>query len=88
MTGILSINDIRGVMFEESLLGLIVAKDVATPNVVRVLWNESLQVAMDKMVLLNVDELPVVQEDAPDKIVAMISKRDIISLYHAKGGVG
>ena len=40
------------------------------------------------MVLLNVDELPVVQEDAPDKIVAMISKRDIISLYHAKGGVG
>ncbi len=88
MSGILSINDIRGVMFEESLRRLIVAKDVATPNVVRVLWNESLQVAMDKMVLLNVDELPVVQEDAPDKIVAMISKRDIISLYHAKAGVG
>ena len=88
MSGILSINDIRGVMFEESLRRLIVAKDVATPNVVRVLWNESLQVAMDKMVLLNVDELPVVQEDAPDKIVAMISKRDIISYYHAKGGMG
>ena len=88
MSGILSINDIRGVMFEESLRRLIVAKDVATPNVVRVLWNESLQVAMDKMVLLNVDELPVVQEDAPDKIVAMISKRDIISHYHAKGGMG
>ena len=88
MSGILSINDIRGVMFEESLHRLIVAKDVATPNVVRVLWNESLQVAMDKMVLLNVDELPVVQEDAPDKIVAMISKRDIISHYHAKGGMG
>ena len=48
MSGILSINDIRGVMFKESLLGLIVAKDVATPNVVRVFWNESLQVAMDK----------------------------------------
>ena len=41
---------------------------------------------MDKMVLLNVDELPVVQEDAPDKIVAMISKRDIIGYYHSKTG--
>ena len=88
MSGILSINDVRGVMFEESLRRLIVAKDVATPNVVRVLWDESLQVAMDKMVLLNVDELPVVQEDAPDKIVAMISKRDIISHYYAKAGLG
>ena len=36
MTGILSINDIREVMFEESLSRLVVAKDVATPNVVRV----------------------------------------------------
>lgn len=58
MTGILSINDIREVMFEESLRQLIVAKDVATPNVVRVFWHDSLQEALDKMVLLNVDELP------------------------------
>ena len=36
MSGILSINDIREVMFEESLSHLVVAEDVATPNVVRV----------------------------------------------------
>ena len=35
VTGILSINDIREVMFEESVQRLIVAKDVATPNVVQ-----------------------------------------------------
>jgi len=28
------------------------------------------------MVLPNMDELPVVKENAPDEIVAMISKRD------------
>jgi CIC family chloride channel protein len=88
MTGILSINDIREVMFEESVRQLIVARDVATPNVVRVFWGDSLQEALDKMVLLNVDELPVVQADAPDKIVAMISKLDIIGYYHARGGTG
>ena len=85
MTGILSINDIREVMFEESLRRLIVAKDVATPNVVRVFGDDSLQEALDKMVLLNVDELPVVQEEAPDKIVSMISKREIIGYYHSRG---
>jgi len=86
LTGILSINDIRGVMFEESVQRLIVAKDVATSNVVRVFGQDSLQEALDKMVLLNVDELPVVKEDAPDEIVAMISKRDIIGYYHSRTG--
>jgi chloride channel protein, CIC family len=86
VTGILSINDIREVMFEESVQGLIVAKDVATPNVVRVFGQDSLQEALDKMVRLNVDELPVVKEEAPDEIVAMISKRDIIGYYHSRTG--
>jgi chloride channel protein, CIC family len=85
MTAILSINDLRSVMFEESLRGLVVAKDVATPNVVRAFEDDSLQEALDKMVLLNVDELPVVREADPDKIVSMISKRDIISYYHSQG---
>ncbi len=86
VTGILSINDIREVMFEESVRRLIVAKDVATPNVVRVFGQDSLQEALDKMVLLNVDELPVVRERAPDEIVAMISKREIIGYYHSRTG--
>ena len=86
VTGILSINDIREVMFEASVQHLIVAKDVATPNVVRVFGQTSLQEALDKMVLLNVDELPVVKEEAPDEIIAMISKRDIIGYYHSKTG--
>ena len=86
VTGILSINDIREVMFEESVQQLIVAKDVATPNVVRVFGQDSLQEALDKMVLLNVDELPVVKEETPDEIIAMISKRDIIGYYHSRTG--
>jgi CIC family chloride channel protein len=84
MTGILSINDIREIMFEETVAQLIVAKDVATPNVVRVFWDDSLQEALDKMALIQVDELPVVREEHPDEIVTMIAKRDIISFYHTK----
>ncbi len=86
LTGILSINDIREVMFEESVRRLIVAQDVATPNVVRVFGQDSLQDALDKMALLKVDELPVVQVEAPDEILALISKRDIIGYYHSRTG--
>ncbi len=83
MTGILSINDIREVLFEETLAQVIVAKDAATPTVVRVFWEESLQDALDKMALINVNELPVVRLEDPDHIIGMIAKRDIISFYHA-----
>jgi len=84
MTGILSINDIRGMMFEEGLDRLIVARDVATPNVVRVFLKDSLQEALDKMNSIQVDELPVVKEDAPNDIVGILSKRDIISYYYSR----
>ncbi|MGE5284496.1 MAG: chloride channel protein [Actinomycetota bacterium] len=84
MTGILSINDIRAVLFEETIDQLIVARDIATPNVVRVLWNDTLQQALDKMAAIRVDELPVAREERPDEIVAMISKRDIIDYYYGR----
>ncbi|HEU5361147.1 MAG TPA: chloride channel protein [Candidatus Deferrimicrobiaceae bacterium] len=86
MTGILSINDVREFMFEESINQLILARDVATPNVERVLWKDTLQQALDKMAALNVDELPVVREEARDEIVTMITKRDIINYYYVRGG--
>ncbi len=86
LVGIFSINDIRQVMFEETVAKLIVAKDVATPNVVTVSWDESLQAALNKMTMLNVDELPVVRDEDPDRIIAMVSKRDIIHCYHSRYG--
>jgi CIC family chloride channel protein len=85
MSGILSINDVREFMFEESINHLILARDVATPNVERVLWNDTLQQALDKMAVLNVDELPVVREETRDELVTMITKRDIINFYYERG---
>jgi len=84
MTGIVSINDIRSVLFEDTIDRLIVARDVATPNVVRVHWNDTLQQALEKMAAINVDELPVVHEERPDEIVSMISKRDIVDYYYGR----
>ncbi|HEX9206165.1 MAG TPA: chloride channel protein [Candidatus Deferrimicrobiaceae bacterium] len=84
MTGILSINDVRSVLFEDTIDHLIVARDVATPNVVRVFWNDTLQQALEKMAAIKVDELPVVREESPDEIMTMISKREIVDYYYRR----
>jgi len=63
---------------------LILARDVASSNVVRVFLKDSLQEALDKMNSIQVDELPVVKEEAPNDIVGMLTKRDIISYYHSR----
>ncbi|GAB4362554.1 MAG: chloride channel protein [Deltaproteobacteria bacterium] len=87
LTGILSVNDVREFLFEDSINHLILAKDVATGNVERAFWNDTLQQVLDKMAVLNVDELPVVREETPDVVVTMISKRDIINYYYARSGM-
>ena len=38
------------------------------------------------MAAIGVDELPVVDREKPNAIVAMISKRDIVNYYYAKSG--
>lgn len=82
MTGILSINDIREVLFDDNLRDLVVAKDVATSEVARVRQGDSLQKALDIMSRLQIDELPVVADDRPDEIMTMLSKQDIVNYYH------
>ncbi len=84
VTGIVSINDIRTVLFENDVDQVLIAKDVATPRVVTVFENDTLQQALDKMAAIGVEELPVVDRGNPNKIVAMISKCDIVNYYHSK----
>jgi len=86
LTGILSINDLREIIFEPGVSKEILAKDVATTEVLRVFPEDTLQVALDKMSRINTDELPVVRPEAPDKTIGMISKKDIISYYHEMSG--
>ena len=86
MTGIVSINDIRSVLFENDVDQVIIAKDVATRGVVSVFRDDTLQQALDKMAAIGVDELPVVDREKPNAVVAMVSKRDIVNYYYDKSG--
>ncbi len=82
LTGILTINDIRELMFEEGQSNALVAKDVASANVITVVEEDTLQTALEKMIALNVNELPVVSSDNPKTLVSMLSKQDLITCYY------
>lgn len=81
MTGILSITDIREVLFDDNLRELVVASDVVTSEVARV-RPDSLETARNIMSRLQIDELPVLSQDRPDEIETMLSKQDIVNYYH------
>lgn len=84
MTGILSFSDMREIIFEEGLADLIVAKEVATTEVVSVTpWN-NLNEAMEKFVSIDVAQLPVVDETNPKKVIAILTRGDIIASYNRK----
>ncbi len=82
LVGILTINDIRELMFEGAQSNVLVAKDLAVPSVITVVEQDTLQSALEKMIALNVNELPVVSQDNPKQIVSMLSKQDLITCYY------
>ena len=81
LAGIVSFNDYSEAIFDEDLKHLIVAKDLATPNVVTVSSNDNLYTALEKISRKDFATLPVVAADDPGRLVGIISRRDIIGAY-------
>jgi len=82
MTGIISFQDFKEVIFESGLEDLIVVKELATEKVITITSEENLDDAFKKIGTRNIEQLPVVSKNNPRKIVGMLSRRDIISAYN------
>ncbi|MFZ1865622.1 MAG: chloride channel protein [Polyangiales bacterium] len=80
LIGVIKDFDLRHVLAAETINDRLTARDLMksapwlTPN-------ESLHSAMHKMVESNQDELVVVAEDDPDRIIGTLSRRDLIAAY-------
>jgi CIC family chloride channel protein len=82
MVGILSLDDIRQIMFEEGLSELVNAGDMMTSDVIVVTLGDDLHNAMRKFTLKNIEELPVVDTGEPDRVIGMLSRRDVLTAYN------
>jgi CIC family chloride channel protein len=82
LTGILSFFDYREVIFDEILKDLVVAKDLATQEVVTISLDDNLYDALEKITLRDFSILPVVSPDNPSQLMGVLSRGDIISAYN------
>jgi CIC family chloride channel protein len=82
LIGILSFNDYNEAIFDENLKDLVVAKDLATSDLVNVSMDDNLWTALEKISSKDFAVLPVVSAQTPNKLEGVISRRDIIGAYN------
>ena len=82
LTGIISVQDFMGVVFERDLMDLVVVKELATTKVITVHEDEDLDQAMRKIGYRNIEQLPVVDRETHSRLLGIISRRDMVSAYN------
>ena len=82
LKGIISFTDIRSALQEEGLEYLVIAKDVATTNVISITPSDSIQDALYKMGRNGISHLPVVDEEDNRKVVGTLTKKDVMAIYN------
>ncbi|GBE03710.1 MAG TPA: chloride channel protein [Nitrospirae bacterium] len=82
LTGIVSLQDIKSVLFEEDLKGFIKVKYVLSQNVIVLKENDNLNTAIERFAVKDIEELPVVDIFNERKIVGMLKRGDVISAYN------
>jgi CIC family chloride channel protein len=81
LTGILSLLDYHETAFDENLRELVVAKELATPDVVTVTTEDNLYDALQKITSKDFSILPVVSSQDATQLEGVLTRRDIIGVY-------
>lgn len=85
LLGAISINEVRKVLYEsESLESIVVAYDILTPIQHYFTPDDTLDIIMKAFSELNIDELPVVNNESEKKLVGTISKNSVIEAYNSE----
>ena len=79
LTGILALREIREIMFEDSVLDLLILRDLVSPPV-SVAPDESLSDALIKFLESGYGRIPV--EDKEAGIIGMLGLQDLLARYH------
>ncbi len=82
LKGILSLTDVRKVILNKEIFPLVVAKDIASENVLTITPEDTLHTALKKMTEFEIRELPVVSKEDPRRVISLLSRKDIIRTYY------
>jgi CIC family chloride channel protein len=81
LTGIISFRDIRPVLQEDAMKRLVIARDMATTDVVTVRASDRVQLALEIMGRRGISQLPVLADDSDKKVIGTVSKKDLLAAY-------
>lgn len=81
LTGIFSLRDVRAAFEGHGAKDLIVAADLATFPVLTVTPDDDLHTALRRFTVKNIDEIPVVNPEAPRRVIGLLRRRDVIAAY-------
>lgn len=84
LIGIFSNTDIRRILFDTEMDHLVVVRDIATTNIIRTTLDEDLNEVMKKFTVKNMEAIPVVEVDAPDRLLGMLRRKEVIAFYNEK----
>jgi CIC family chloride channel protein len=83
LLGVVTINDVRKILYQsEDLNSLALAYDLLTPIHHNFTPEDSLDIIMKAFSELNIDELPVVNNEYERNFIGTISKNDVIEIYN------
>jgi CIC family chloride channel protein len=81
LTGIISFRDIRPVLQEDAIKHLVIARDMATTDVVTVRASDRVQLALEIMGRKGISQLPVLADHSDKKVIGTVSKKDVLAAY-------
>jgi CIC family chloride channel protein len=81
MVSILSANDVRRFVEDLHVGQTVIAADLAVPSVVVLRPSTDLETALKRFVSLDVDSLPVVDQDDETRVLGLLSRRELIRHY-------
>lgn len=83
LLGVISIHDIRKIIYEsDTLEHILVAHDLLVPIRHYFTPNDRLDIVMKAFGEMNIDQLPVVDEKNEKRLIGTISKNDVIEIYN------
>jgi chloride channel protein, CIC family len=82
MTGIVSFQDIREIMLEQELENLVVMKDIAETDLIKIYPHDSLTVATKRFGIKDIATIPVVDPKDDQKVLGILKRKDVIDAYN------
>ena len=84
MLGIFSDDDVRTYLFDDTLWRLAVARDVMIEKFVSVTPEDDLNTALKRFTSLNLDEIPVIDQDDSGRLLGMLRRKEVIAAYNRR----